>query len=76
MSAVYCSCCDHVHPASRDEQKPWRWRCLAKPIEPGFKFVSPGFSPSPPYARCEDINRDGECALYTPRRIPPEDAAS
>lgn len=64
----FCQDCDHVHPASRDEQKPWQWRCLKVPRPPGYGFVHPSYSPQPPFASCRDINRDGLCALYAPLR--------
>lgn len=73
---TFCSACDKVHPDTRKEEKPWEWRCLAVPTRPGFGFVSPDFSPSPPYARCSDVNRDGRCPYFTPARVPPTEVAA
>ena len=66
---TYCRDCDLVHSDTR-KQEPWRWRCMAHPTEPGFGFVDPEFSPSPPYALCRFINDRGECPDYTKRREP------
>ena len=71
-----CRDCDMVHTATRDETKPWAWRCLAVPTEPGFGFVDPDYSPSPPYARCSDVNRDGQCPYFEPRRVAPSKEAA
>ena len=67
-----CSDCDRVHSDTSKADEPWRWRCLAVPVAPGYGFVSADYSPAPPYARCTDINRDGRCPYFTPRRIAPE----
>ena len=74
MSHVFCSACDHVHPASRDEQKPWQWRCLKNPRSAGYGFVHPSYSPQPPYRSCRDINFDGACGDFEPRRLAAEEA--
>lgn len=71
---VYCRDCDLVHAATRS-QEPWRWRCHAVPTEPGFGFVDPDYSPSPPYALCRFVNSDGECSMFEPRRVAPEKTA-
>lgn len=65
---VYCEDCDHVHPASRDDRRPWGWRCLMQPFPPGYKFLTKAYSPDPPYRRCEDTNTHGDCAQFAPRR--------
>lgn len=66
--ATYCRDCDLVHGDTR-KQEPWRWRCLAHPTEPGFGFVDPDYSPTPPYALCRYIN-DGQCPYFEKRREP------
>lgn len=71
---IYCSTCEHVHP-DRKEDRPWDWRCMKAPTAPGFFFVSPDYSPSPPYRQCRYINQDGECPMWEPRRVAPEKAA-
>ncbi len=76
VELTFCRDCDRVHGDTRKEEKPWEWRCLAKPIAPGFGFVSPDYSPSPPYARCSDVNRDGRCPYFMPARIPPQEKAA
>lgn len=73
MSAVFCSDCDHVHPASRDAEKPWNWRCLKFPRPSGYGFVHPSYSPQPPYRSCRDVNTDGCCSAFAPRAVPPEE---
>lgn len=67
MDIVYCEDCDNVHPATR-QLDPWRWRCMAYPTEPGFGYVSKQYSPDPPYARCSDCNRYGDCPSFKPLR--------
>lgn len=65
---VFCSACDRVHPDTA-KGHPWSWRCMAAPVEPeGFGFVCEAYSPNPPYAKCDKINTDGECPMFTPRR--------
>jgi hypothetical protein len=73
MSPVFCSDCDHVHPASRDAEKPWNWRCLKFPRPSGYGFVHPSYSPQPPYRSCRDVNFDGLCSAFTPRAVPTEE---
>lgn len=68
---TYCDECEHTHPDSA-KAEPWRWRCMKVPTKPGFGFVSRDYSPDPPYARCSDVNRNGECPMFEPRRIAPE----
>lgn len=70
---TYCRDCDRVHPDTR-KSEPWKWRCMAFPTAPGFGFVDPDFSPTPPYARCYDVNRHGECEMFEPLRVAPEKA--
>lgn len=67
MTPTFCRDCDRVHPVTRPDD-PWRWRCLAVPVAPGYGFVNPDYSPSPPYARCSDVNRNGECPMFEPLR--------
>lgn len=69
---TFCSRCDKVHPLTRNED-PWRWRCMAVPIPPGYGFVSPDFSPSPPFARCDQTNKHGDCPMFSPKREAPDD---
>lgn len=72
VTETYCDACDRVHPDTRKEA-PWRWRCLAVPIEErGFGFVSADYAPAPPYESCAKINTHGACPMFTPRRVPPE----
>lgn len=71
-AATYCRDCDNVHPASRDEQKPWNWRCKVWPRPAGYGWVHPEFSPQPPYHSCRDINTAGACSDFTPLRKPAE----
>jgi hypothetical protein len=66
--SVYCSDCDNVCQEGLHKDKPWEWRCIAYPTEPGFGFVTPDYSPNPPYARCVDANRYGDCPSYEPKR--------
>lgn len=68
---TYCESCDNRHP-ERKEDMPWGWRCLKVPVRPGYGYVSSSYSPSPPYARCQDVNRYGECELFEPLRVAPE----
>ena len=69
---VYCEDCDNVHSATRDAERPYKWRCMAFPVKPGYGFVSRSHAPDPPYARCDDSNRKGYCGYWTPLREPPE----
>lgn len=69
--ATYCRDCENVHPASRDEQKPWQWRCLKYPRPSGYGFVHPEYSPQPPYHSCRDLN-NGNCPAFEPQRKPSE----
>lgn len=71
---VWCQDCDLQHSATRDPERPWRARCLAFPVDPGFGFVSRDYSPTPPYARCVDRNPNGNCHKFTPLRRAPEAA--
>lgn len=66
--ALFCADCDHVHPASRDAERPWNWRCLKFPRPSGYGFVHPSYSPQPPYRSCRDINFDGNCVAFEPAR--------
>lgn len=73
---TYCSDCDRVHPETR-KQEPWKWRCMARPISPGFGFVDPHYSPTPPYAPCKFVNDRGECEHWIPARVaPPKEKAA
>lgn len=74
-SPTYCRDCEHVHPASRDEQKPWQWRCLKFPRPSGYGFVHPEYSPQPPYHSCRDINVRGACDHFENKRQPVEASA-
>ncbi len=65
--STYCSQCDQVHSDTR-KLDPWYWRCCAYPTEPGYGFVSPDYAPNPPYARCTDANKYGECPRFEPLR--------
>jgi hypothetical protein len=76
MTLVFCDDCEHVHPASRVDTKPWRYRCMMAPTRSGYAFVHPLYSPDPPYQLCERVNFDGKCPEFEPRRIHTEDAAS
>lgn len=67
--ATYCRDCDLVHSDTR-KQEPWKWRCVEFPAKPGFHFVDPDYAPAPPYHRCQDINRDGQCPYFEKRREP------
>lgn len=67
---TYCRDCDNPHPDTRKPDEPWKWRCLRVPVKPGYGYVSPDFSPSPPYARCIDVN-GGDCTMFEPRREAP-----
>lgn len=71
----YCRDCDFVHPDTR-KQEPWRWRCVRVPTKPGFGFVDPEYSPTPPYELCKFLRANvGEiCPSYAPRRAAPEKA--
>lgn len=71
---VFCRDCDAVHPASRDEQKPWQWRCLRHPRASGYGFVHPDYSPQPPYRSCRDVNTEGHCPDFSPLRKPLENS--
>ncbi len=62
-----CINCDNVHPDTR-KWEPWKWRCLAVPVEPGYGFVDPNYSPAPPYERCVKIN-GGECPFFEAVRV-------
>lgn len=66
---TWCSECDNVHNATRS-QEPWKWRCTMIPINSGFGFVHPDYSPNPPFERCSVVNRDGDCEWFTPLRKP------
>ena len=68
---VHCSSCDHVHPSTFMEDRPWEWRCLQFPVQDGFGFVSPGYRPAAPYEKCERTNAFGNCNRWAPRRAPP-----
>lgn len=72
---VFCRDCDLVHSNTRDPLKPWEWRCMAVPTEPGYRYVDPDYSPSPPYARCGDVNRDGQCQFFEPLRNGPKETS-
>lgn len=71
---TYCVDCDCVHSDTR-KQEAWKWRCLKAPAKPGFKFVDPNYSPTPPYHLCSTVNDTGECPMFEPIRLPPEEAA-
>jgi hypothetical protein len=72
VSIVHCSSCDHVHPATQKEDRPWEWRCLQFPLAAGHGFVAPGYLPSAPYEKCEKANAFGNCNRFTPTRKPAE----
>lgn len=72
---VFCRDCEHTHPAG-DPMKPWDLRCMKVPTRPGYKFVDPNYSPSPPYEKCERVNTDGNCKMFEPRRVAPERTAA
>jgi len=44
---------------------------MSAPVEPGFRYVDPDYSPTPPYDLCSRINTDGECPMFEPRREAP-----
>lgn len=73
MTAVYCEGCEWVHPATRIETKPWRYRCMKAPTQAGYAFVHPKYSPDPPYGLCERVNFDGKCLWFEPRRVVAEE---
>lgn len=65
---VYCEACGNVHGDTR-KLEPWKWVCVMAPAEPGYRFVSQTYSPSPPYHRCSVVNSDGECEMFEPVRV-------
>lgn len=67
---TYCRDCDLVHPNTRSSD-PWKWRCMSAPVEPGFRYVDPDYSPTPPYDLCSRVNTEGECPMFEPRREAP-----
>jgi hypothetical protein len=73
-SRVFCCSCDRVHAATRDEATPWKWRCTVFPRPGGYGFVHPQFAPNPPYRPCSEINTDGRCPYFEPRRVAAEEA--
>ncbi len=68
---TWCSECEFVHPDTLKD-RPWNWACMKAPTKPGFGFVSPDYSPTPPYRPCKYVNQIGECPMWEPRRIAPE----
>lgn len=70
---VFCQDCANVHSDTRDEKKPWTWRCVKHPHPSGYYFVHPTYAPAPPYHRCKIANRDGRCNLFQPLRKPSDE---
>lgn len=66
---TWCTECDNVCHDTRKE-RPWHWRCLAVPTQPGYGYVDPTYSPSPPYQLCRFINTEGACEMFVPVRQP------
>lgn len=64
---TYCTECDNRHPETV-KQEPWRWRCLAVPTAPGYGYVSPDYSPTPPYQLCKFVNTEGACPHFEAAR--------
>lgn len=73
---VWCHDCREVHSATREEQRPWRYRCMKHPTKPGYGFVHPRYSPDPPYQLCDRVNFDGRCPDFSPLRAAVEEPAS
>ncbi len=40
--------------------------------ERGYRYVSQDYAPNPPYYKCDVVNTNGECPMWTPRRTAPE----
>ena len=68
---VFCRDCDFVHPDTHGKA-PYHWRCLKAPAEPLGGFQDPEWRPDPPWHLCRQINPDGACELFAPRRKPKE----
>ncbi len=45
---------------------------MKAPTTPGYHFVSPDYSPSPPYQLCRFINTLGECPMWSIKRVAPD----
>lgn len=73
---TFCDACDNVHSDTRKDA-PWRWRCVKAPVvEQGYRFVSQDYAPAPPYHKCDHVNGNGECEMFTPRREGKKDKAA
>jgi hypothetical protein len=68
ISAVFCNECDLLHRLSKDDARPWRWRCSAFPLPLSFRFVAKSYAPEAPYELCERVNAYGNCNRFTPLR--------
>lgn len=65
---TYCCRCEHVHGYGRNEH-PWRWMCMKRPRPEGYGYVTDSkWDRFPPYLYCRDVNPDGKCRSFEPRR--------
>ena len=70
---VWCDACSNVHADTRSPDKPWTWRCAKAPSRSGYGFVSRFYAPAPPFFRCVDVNKNGDCEMFEPIRVLPDD---
>lgn len=63
---ILCEYCRNVDEPTRKLE--WfRWRCLVspKPVPVQFVITDPWLT-EPPFEKCKDVNRHGDCSLFEP----------
>jgi hypothetical protein len=72
---VLCRECDFVCGETK-KLPPFKWRCLKSPMAleapRDILFVDPDYRPNAPYSLCSNINKDGDCPDFVPRRETPK----
>lgn len=68
---VFCCDCDGRSELTQREPE-HRWLCAFAPRNPRKAYTSPGALRDAPYHYCREINSDGLCGMFIPRRMPKE----
>lgn len=62
---TYCEDCDLVH---NPKDPAWKWLCIKFKREEPDQYVSYSERLIEPYHKCKDINRNGNCKHFEPRK--------
>lgn len=77
MTDPVCALCRHLYIVSKGDAW-WRWLCSQAPREQEYNPVTGDTVADPPYARCREVNREGNCPMFDagPNVLHPKETAA